>query len=78
MWRVGSDGSSKGWFWAWAPEQRVPSYLRDRTRMGLVLIELFLQRQWVLHGTDGPHRGAHKHHAAGVRDDDGCVDDVKC
>lgn len=46
--------------------------------MGLVLIEFFLQRQRVLHCTDGSHWGAHKHHAPRVWDGNGCVDDIKC
>lgn len=46
--------------------------------MGLVLVEFFLQRQRVLHRTNGSHRGAHEHHVSGVGDDDGCVGDVKC
>lgn len=46
--------------------------------MSLVLIEFFLQRQGVFHGTDSSHGSAHKHHAPGVRDGDGRIDDVKC
>lgn len=45
--------------------------------MSLVLIEFFLQRQRVFHGTDSSHGSAHKHHAPGVRDGDGRIDDVK-
>ena len=60
------------------PQGNGPPHLGHRTCVGLVLIEFFLQRERVLHGTDGSHRGAHKHHAPGVGDDDGRVGDVKC
>lgn len=46
--------------------------------MSLVLIEFFLQRQGVFHGTDSSHGSAHKHHAPRVGDGDGCIDNVKC
>lgn len=59
------------------PEERLPSHLGDRTSVSLVLIEFFLQRQRVLHRTNGSQGGAHKYHAPGMRDGNGCVGDVK-
>lgn len=60
------------------PQGNGPPHLGHRTCVSLVLIEFFLQRERVLHCTDGSHRGTHKNHAPGVGDDDGRVDDVKC
>lgn len=55
MWRAGSNGSIDSQLWDWAPEEKVPSHLGDRTSMGLVVIEFFLKRQRVLHCTNGSH-----------------------
>ena len=59
------------------PLSRGSPHLGDRTGMGLVLVEFFLQRQRVLHCTNGSHRRAHEHHAPGMRDDNRCVGDIE-
>ena len=53
--RAGSNGSTDGQSWDRATGERVPSHLGDRASVGLVVIELFLHRQRVLHRTNGSH-----------------------